>query len=153
MTAGRESGSPFTPPIADELVRQSKVYSNLGQEFIMTTEDKLRLCLRDHADCLASKERWVAPVSLFFTFLIVFATADFHEALGLSKATWQAVFVLCTFASVIWSLWTIVAALRTRRSIDDLIRALKQGSPAPSPGGAASNNRMNPQAGGGLASD
>lgn len=112
----------------ENLVKVSEVHLNVSQEVIITTEDKVRLCLRDHMELLSKKGRWITPVSLFLTLLLVFATTNFHDKFIFSASTWQAVFVICLAITFIWSLTSIFSALKAKKTIDDLIDEIKQSS-------------------------
>jgi hypothetical protein len=94
MTNQNDNKPRFQESLSDELVQNSKVYFNLNQDVIVTTEDKLRLCLQDYIETLTKKEKWIAPSSLFITFLLVFASSTFHDYFIFSADTWKAVFII-----------------------------------------------------------
>jgi hypothetical protein len=85
----------------------SKVYSNLGQEIIITTEDKIRLCLIEHLSRMEKKNAWVAPLGILLTIIIVFPTTTFREFLFLSADTWKAIFVMAGLMAIVWLIRTI----------------------------------------------
>jgi hypothetical protein len=114
--------------ITKNLVQESNVHFNLGQDVIVTTEDKLRGALRDHLDGLHVRDRWHTPASLSVTLILVFVSASFHDALTFQKATWEAVFLICTAASVLWLAVSVTRAFRSKRSIDTLLAEIKRRS-------------------------
>ena len=130
--------APAQVDMTEELIRRSKWHVNLRQELIATTEDRLRLCLRDYAESVARRQSWLAPGSLLATFVLVFTTADFKDALGFTVATWEAVFLLCLLASLIWLGFSLYAAWNAKPSIEALIAKIKEHPPGLSPpdGGA-----------------
>lgn len=114
--------------ITKNLVADSNVHFNLGQDVIVTTEDKLRGALRDHLDGLQVRDRWHTPASLFVTLILVFVTASFHDALTFQKPTWEAVFLICTAASLMWLVVSVYRAICSKSSIDSLLDEIKRRS-------------------------
>jgi hypothetical protein len=127
MKAGESVETKFQESFGSDLVQTSRVHLNLSQDVIITTEDKLRLCLGTQVEAFKHKQAWIAPVSLFVTLLIVFATSTFKEFI-LPAATWQAVFVICTIAAAIWSIFAVIKAIGSRRKLDDLVNDIKKSS-------------------------
>ena len=127
MTNNENIDTKFQESFGTDLVQTSKVHLNLSQEVIITTEDKLRLCFASHVEAFKHKQAWIAPVSLFATFLIVFATSSFKEFI-FPAATWQAIFVIGAVTTGIWSIVSIIKALSSRRKLDDLINDIKKTS-------------------------
>ena len=133
--------SPFLENISKEMVVSSTAHVNVGQDVIATTEDRIRLCLYKHERGLAARDGWVAPVSLVVTILLVLVTSDFHNFAGLSKETWQAVFLISCGLAVIWSIAAIWKAFSVRTSVDSIITELKR---VPLPDGASSGKVVTP---------
>jgi hypothetical protein len=111
--------------IADQIARDTKVHMNLGQDAIVITEDKVRLVLMNHLDRVEMKRSWFTPLGLLVAIVVAFASATFHDALGLKQATWEAIFVLAGFVSFVWTILTVVVALRSP-SIDDVVSEMKR---------------------------
>jgi len=128
MTPADPETADIAESLGENLVRNSEVHFNLGQHVIVTTEDRLHLCLKYYVDSLSARQRWITPASLFATFMLVFSTAQFHEALGLSATTWEAFFLLCTVAAALWTVVATTNALRVRTTIEDIIEQLKKSS-------------------------
>lgn len=103
----------------------SQVFSNVSQEIILLTEDKIRLALLHHLSIMEQRRSWIAPLGILLTILIVFPTTAFQHFFGLSAATWQAIFVIACLASAFWLIITLRNAFRSS-SIDDVILELKR---------------------------
>lgn len=82
------------------------------QEMIITTVDRLRLCLRDSRRITASLTAWIAPFSCLLTLIATLVSADFKEALTLQKEQWHVLFILATGAMGCWFVFTVVSAIR-----------------------------------------
>ena len=125
---------PSTTGLTDQMVRDTTIHANLGQELIVTTRDRLELCLRRHLDGLESRERWLIPLGIFVPVILTLLTADFRDSLGLKKDVWQAIFIIVALATV---LLTGRFGLRTLRSwwsgrvesIDSIISEVKTPRP------------------------
>lgn len=127
MTGDDPMAARFQESLGPEFVQNSKFHVNLSQEVIVITEDKLRLCLLSHASRLTAKDRWVAPVSLCITFIVVLATATFNRFI-LPSATWQAVFVICAVGSAIWAIFSVARAIRVDSKLDTVVNEVKRTS-------------------------
>jgi hypothetical protein len=99
------------------------VHSNLDQEIIQITEDRLRLVIKDYLEKIEESKSWHAPLGVLLAIVAAFVTADFREAY-FKAATWQAVFLITGVLSLIW---LIRAIMRTANSpsIDDLVSKIK----------------------------
>jgi hypothetical protein len=126
---------PEQAPVAElkldkELLRGSVVHTNVGQEVMVTTGDKLRLCLRDHADALRSKTEWQTPAGMFIAFVATLVASDFKKFLELSADFWRAIFTGGAVLSGFWLLRSLCRLLKYRnRDIESIIRQLKEHSP------------------------
>jgi hypothetical protein len=114
--------------LAPDLISQSTLHLNLGQEVMVTTEDKIRLCMSEHAMRLGAQQGWVAPVSMLITVVVVLLTSDFHDAL-LDKAVWKALFVLVAIGCGLWSFRAVRTAMGVATSVDRIVDELKRSSP------------------------
>ena len=90
----------------ESLVNVSDVHLNVSQEVIVTTEDKIRLCLSKHLNRMEKKKNWIAPLGILLTVIVTLSTSDFSDKL-FKAATWQAVFVI---SGVVSFIWLIIAA-------------------------------------------
>jgi hypothetical protein len=78
-----------------------EVFPNLSQQVIMTTEDRLKLCLNENMKKAEKKNDWITPFSLLIAIITSFVTASFKDFIVSSK-TWEAIFILVGIGSVIW---------------------------------------------------
>jgi hypothetical protein len=116
--------------IKQELLQITAVHFNVAQEYIMITEDKTYRCLRDWKDKIEARKVWIAPVLLLIPLVLTFVTATFRDALGLSKDTWQAVFVLGMVFAGVWTLRELLNLLNRKDTltVEQLILDLKKGA-------------------------
>jgi hypothetical protein len=128
MSQADPQDAQFRESLGRGLVQTSKAHINLGQDFIVTTEDRLRLCLANYMESLKQQTGWITPVSLFCSFILCFATSKFQDKFGFQAATWEAFFFLCAIASVIWGVVAIIKALLTKATVDTIVRELKKKS-------------------------
>jgi hypothetical protein len=116
--------------IKKELLQVTAVHFNVAQEFIMITEDKTYRCLNEWKGSIESRNAWIAPVSLLLPLVLTFVTADFKDAFGIPKSTWQAVFMIGIFLAALWSLRELIrlAARKGNPKVEELISELKKGA-------------------------
>lgn len=124
-------GSPppeakFTRPLGSELLKDCVFHSNLKQEVIIVTSDRLELCLRNHLDSVAAKAAWITPASLLITFVATLCASTFHDVFNLKAAVWEAIFVLLSLVSAIWLVYVVWRARNTRTSLEALIKEVKK---------------------------
>lgn len=129
MANNEQGNASFHESVSNEMVQTSRFHLNLAQDVLVITEDKFRLCLLAHVERLVAKEKWIAPVSLFLTFVVVLVTSAFHDFI-FPAATWQAMFVIGSLATAVWSVVAGIKALRTNTKIDLLVAEVKKTSEA-----------------------
>lgn len=110
----------------EQLVSVERVSLNVKQSVIVTTEDKIRLSLDSYLRSSQRHTDWVAPLSLLITIIATLVTATFND-LGLSSATWKAIFVIAGIGSAIWLIKALLA-LRNMTTIEELIDEIKTGN-------------------------
>jgi len=103
----------------------SNYYHNLNQEFIFTTEDKIRLSLIKHLAKTEKRKAWITPLSIFITILIIFPTTTFNPFLSFSENTWEALFLISGVICFCWLIFSIWQA-KTSSSLNDIIREIKE---------------------------
>ncbi|MCK4653445.1 MAG: hypothetical protein KAU01_03275 [Candidatus Cloacimonetes bacterium] len=113
-----------TESLKNQLVNVSEVHLNVSQDFIITTEDKVRLCLSEHLKRMEMKRSWMAPFGIFIAILVTFITSTFKDA-GLSADTWRAIFIIVGILSFVRLVWSIIEALKSEK-IDDIVEQLKK---------------------------
>lgn len=101
-----------------------QIHNNTSQEIIHITSDKLRLALLGHLDCLAKRNAWHVPLSLFASAVVVFFTSTFKDVLGVKADKLEFAFFI--FAAVCFA-WLVSAlfGLRKAATIEDLIEIIK----------------------------
>lgn len=102
----------------------SKIYENTAQDLIITTEDKIRICLLTHVTYMERRKEWIAPLGLLFTIFITLTTTSFNTAFNVDPSTWKAIFIIGGFLSFIWLIISIYQALNSK-GVDDIITELK----------------------------
>lgn len=100
------------------------VHTNIDQELIVTTEDKVRLCLNTHLHRAERRREWIAPLGLLISVIGMFVSADFKNAAGLSAAEWRAFFFVSGLISAGWLLYAISLATNPP-TVDTMIQELK----------------------------
>lgn len=99
------------------------VYENINQVIIITTEDKLKLCLRDHILCVEKNKDWIAPLSTFISFVLALISSDFKDFVFL-KTTWLFIFETFSVLSFVWFLVSLRYVFQ-KRTIEMLISDIK----------------------------
>jgi len=109
--------------------------TNTKSDLIEITEDKLENILLKHLDKLSTKKAWLVPFSIFVSVLIANLTSDFKDRLGLPGTTWEAVYLIISFASGIWCVLSLVRSYATKDkcTISELIAVIKNAEPKKSP--------------------
>lgn len=122
----------MTPPAfswgsLDDVRVLNEAAVKVEQKFIVTTEDKVRLCLISHLEGVTRSRDWWTPASVLVAIILTCVTATFHQALWLDAATWRAIFVLTGFGV---AAWLVMAVARTRRrpKIQDVIDKIWAGA-------------------------
>ena|ERR1700680_2222085 len=87
-----------------EGMKQSVIHVNVGQQWIIVTEDKIRLGLIDLINAAKNRQAWQTPAAMLLTEIAVFATANFHAAIGVSGDQWQALFGVLLIVTFLWLL-------------------------------------------------
>ena len=105
-------------------VNVKEVHSNVGQEIIEITSDKLQLILNSSMASMISRKEWQTPLSILITIILVLCTTDFKEFIGLKAGVWTAVFVI---SAVISAVWLILSLLNMNKAItvEDILNRVK----------------------------
>lgn len=104
---------------------ESTVKTNVAQDFIVTTKDKLHLALHEMLPRYTSKENALAMASAFLAFLAAVITADFQATFGISASAWRTTFVLCTIISGCLTIREVYKWLR-RPKIADMLKRIME---------------------------
>ena len=116
----------FVEVLQQEFLQAKKIYRNLEQVVIVTTEDKLRLCLHKAIGNLGTKREWWTPVALLVTLVLTLTTAEFKDRFAIPAATWRAFFLLLTVISFIWTVVALWKAVRVKVSVESIVSEIKQ---------------------------
>lgn len=105
-------------------VKVEEIHSNVSQELIEITTDKLKILLTEHLGYVNSNKDWIAPASLLVTIVLVFCTTSFKDALGINMAVWEAAFMLAGVGCLVW---LCISLFKIHRSItiDALLDKIK----------------------------
>lgn len=113
--------------LSQELLAIDKVHLNISQSLVITTEDKLLLCLQAHIEEVERSQDWIAPFTLLLSLLLAFITTDFKDFV-LPKETWNAVFLIILMSSLVWLVNALKSASKKPR-LDSLLKNIKSGFP------------------------
>ena len=115
--------------IQKEFSERLQVHKNLAHEVVVTTVDKLRICLMENRDVVTAKHEWITPGSLLLTCITTIVAADFKKFV-FEANVWQAVFVLLGIASLIWLVVSARKAWAHRNdgSIEQVVSKIKTAS-------------------------
>jgi hypothetical protein len=103
-----------------------EVHSNLDQEVIQITEDKLRLVLNEHLGHVSERQGWIAPLGLLVAVITTLVTSTFRD-IGLKAPTWEAIFWIVGVASFGWLIRAVIRAFQAP-SVDDVVERVKNRS-------------------------
>lgn len=101
--------TPKTTFSIEELSKNSTITTNVEQEYIVTTSDKIKLILIDWEKNKKLATEWWTYLGMTVSFLIPLFTADFKDFFGLNADFIRALFV---FLSFVFGTVTIVAVIR-----------------------------------------
>ena len=101
--------------------------SNVKSDLIEITEDKLENILLKYIQNLELRKRWILPFGLLVSVALTLTSAKFQDGLGISAATWHAVFLVLAALSVAWLFFDLVQLIRcwSKSTLDYLIRTIK----------------------------
>lgn len=108
-----------------ETVEVTNIHSNLSQEIIKITTDKLKLILKDYLQSMERKKEWIAPLGIVITLVVVLSTTTFKEAY-LSADTWKAIFIISLILSSGWLLKSLWYAFKSP-SVEQIVERIKKG--------------------------
>jgi len=131
--AGPRPPAPLQTGVDDQVASEfgkSKHFTNVRQEVIHTTADKVRLVMIGYREALRSRDKWIGPLGISFTlWLGLFTTKTFNSLLGMDEYFWQAFFVIAALAMSGWtiqSIWTAAASWK-KGDIENVVKELQGG--------------------------
>jgi hypothetical protein len=101
--------SPYLPQGASDFIQG--ISYNFGQQIIVIAEDRVRLCLHDCLPAMARRRDWITWLSLLATLLLTEATAAFKDVYGVSRYTWEAVFMVLTAGAIALLGYSLISLL------------------------------------------
>lgn len=112
--------------LSDELMGKIAIHKNTDQDVIVTTEDKVRICLLQHLKYFERRSAWIAPLGILLALVTTFLTSSFNN-FYLDAATWRAIFLVSGVVTFGWLVYAVVCAFRSK-GVDDIVRELKKGN-------------------------
>ena len=112
--------------LMSKLMDVSEVHLNLSNEVIITTEDKVRLCLAEHLTRVEKKGAWVAPLGILIAIVVTLTTTTFKKII-FSAETWEAIFIISALISFCWLIRAIIYSIKSEKA-EDIVDKLKKGS-------------------------
>lgn len=101
----------------DELIKEVAVIKNIGTTLIYTTSDKAEIELRNFKEAMSKKFSFYTPLSILISALVTLGSTDFKDFI-VSKATWNALYILVALISCIATIYTIFSSIKYRRKTD-----------------------------------
>lgn len=113
-------------PVGRSVKKQefSAVHDNTSTEVVSITLDKLKLILIEHLQKIESRTSWSVPFGILITVALVFCSASFKEAFGISADSWAAVFIIVGISSFVWLCFSLYK-MQEKQSLDDVIKHIK----------------------------
>ena len=130
MTKNDET-APSRVMIDEEMLNASSYHTNISQNFIVITEDKIRLCLIKYQNILKLRNDWIAPAGIFIALIATLVVAsDFKEFLGISPEGWKTFFIFGMIASFVFLLKSLFYIYINRKNdgMETIIQELKESS-------------------------
>lgn len=93
--------------IDNDMLSTSTLHTNIAQEVIITTEDKIKLALIEHMRINKAMLDWLTPFSIGLSAAASLSTAEFKDQFSVSAETWKAIFIIILIASTAWFLFCI----------------------------------------------
>jgi hypothetical protein len=113
--------------IVKETVEVTKIHSNLNQEVIKITVDKLRLILKEYLYLMERKKEWEAPLFNVITLIVVLITTT-PKQVYFSADTWEAIFIIALLLSIAWFIKSVRYTFNSNSlSVEELVEKMKKG--------------------------
>lgn len=112
MAVIKNQGNGLSFNVGDEIHNNSTIYTNVDQEIIVTTEDKIKLVLIKTRETLKSQRDWLTPSGLLLSFVTTLLTSDFKDSLGQDKHFWKAIFVILSAVTLIWLIYSLYKLIK-----------------------------------------
>lgn len=120
------SNSTVPEPLGDRVAKQTTRSSNISQNIIEVSEDKLKLCLIEYEKTHSLRTSWHTPLCLLISLLICIGTTSPKEAIGIPADTWLSFFMMGATLSALWFIRSLrMARMSKKISIENLIANIK----------------------------
>ena len=112
--------------IGKEFTDKLTVHKQLNQEVVITTVDKIKLCLFKNRDCLSSKKDWLLPLSLFITLITTLVAASFNNYI-LKQEVWESIYIIASFICFVWLLISLLKLKKIigKGTIEEIVKEMK----------------------------
>lgn len=125
-----ESKTPTDTLTMNQAINQKmvrRVDTNVGQDIIIVTADKVRLCLQETLQRLQDRRAWIAPAGILATLAVGFPATTFQDGLGIPKDSWKALFAAAAVATIVW-LITCLSKMPKALKIEGIVNRLRADS-------------------------
>jgi hypothetical protein len=95
----------------------SRVSANIDENYIFTTEDKIKILYDDYNSAKKYSGASLSLVGILITLVITLCTCDFKPILGLNAEQIKAFFIFTTIVSSGFLLYTAIRFLRNRHKL------------------------------------
>ena len=102
----------------------SEVHTNVDQQIIQITSDKLTIILKEYNESQEKSTDWKNPLSIAITIIIVLLTTEFKNALFIEASVWKAIFVISLAACLIWLIKSVYH-IKHKTTIPQVIERIK----------------------------
>lgn len=109
-----------------DMASQMTVHSNLRQDIICTTKDKLQLSLQSFQSAIEAKQGIFTYSGIFLSLLITQITSSTKDAFGLTAEVWNAIIIVALFLSGIATACSSVKflSIAKNRDIDEICKRI-----------------------------
>ena len=99
----------------------------LNENMIITTQDKIELCLTKYLRTMERKKEWFTPAGILTTLVISCLTTDFRDWV-FSAHTWRVIFIVLGVISLIWLIVSVYYSFSSK-TVHDVLEHIKKGEP------------------------
>lgn len=115
--------------IQKRIAQETNIYFNLGQNAIVTTEDKLKIVLMTCLPKIESRRAWIAPTGILVAIVTAIVTASFKDFLFIDAATLKALFYFFALTCLGWLVMTFIKVEKAP-SVETILLDMKRSSSA-----------------------
>lgn len=103
-----------------EMTKQTTIHTNLKQEIVCTTKDKMKLTLQEYRDAVEARQKVVTWGGITLSLLLALVTSSPKDAFGLTAEVWNAIFIVVFFFGAVSTVISFVklASTHKKRDID-----------------------------------